>query len=452
MPRTVDLLIANGTILTLDQAMHIIPNGIVAIKGSKIVAVEESSQLSNHYIAHQTLDASGMIVIPGLINTHTHGGDVLFRGLVEDEALGPWLEKLMLAESNFLNRDTIYWGSMLAYIEMILAGITTAVDMFWDAERMAEAAKKLGFRLATGEVYIDSSAMDGIDIHDRASKACEFIQAYRNDELIIPCVAAHGVYTVSQPYLQEAGEIAKENDVLFVTHASETVGEVQNSLRDFGLTPIRHLDRLGVLGQRTILAHCVHLQDDEFDLLSERGVVVSHCPVSNLKLASGIANIGKMLQAGVKVTLGTDGAVSGNDLNIWMTLRLTTILQKAMCNDPSLLPAEQVLSMATREAAAGLGMGDRLGSIEPGKLADIVLVRTNRPHAIPSYNPYSSLIYSIGREDVKTVLINGKIVVYQGQVVTIEEQEVIHQVERIARQIGQFMKTDLSNKYQVQKN
>jgi len=438
-PVPVDFLIKHGTILTMDAAMNVVPDGAIAISGSRIAATGETRALESQFQPRQTLDATGMLVMPGLINTHTHSGDTLFRGLVEDLALESWLEKLWVAEARFLNPETVAWGARLAYIEMVRSGITTALDMFWFPDTLAEAAKAVGFRLATGCVYFDSPMTDGIAPEDRGPRTRQFLTKYAADELIIPCVQPHAVYTVSPQYLRQAGELAQEFGVLFTTHASETETEVRNCLRDYGCTPIKHLDRLGALTPRTVLAHCVHLADDEFDLLSQRGVSVAHCPVSNMKLASGIANVGQMLRSGVNVTLGTDGPVSGNDLNLWYTMRLAAIVHKTANKDPYLMPTRQVVSMVTIHSAQALGIGDRTGSLEAGKLADIILVKTGRAHSTPAFDPFSLLVYSLGREDVDTVLINGRLVMRHRELVTIDENEVLETVNRLGAQIGEFV-------------
>jgi 5-methylthioadenosine/S-adenosylhomocysteine deaminase len=434
-PSAIDVLIIHGLILTMNNSMQVIPDGAVAINGSEIIQVGESQTLLSLYHPRETIDASGMLVIPGLINTHTHSGDTLFRGLVEDLVLEDWLKKLWLAEEKFLNPDTIHWAARLAYIEMVHSGITCAVDMFWFPRILAVAARAVGFRLVTGLTYFDSSATDGIRVEQRRIHTREFLEEYHQDDLIIPCVQAHSVYTVSPQYLQEASKLAQEFNTVFHVHASETEAEVQNCLQTYGLTPIQHLDRLEALTSNTLLAHCVHLENDEFDLLAQRGATISHCPVSNLKLASGIANVSRMLRAGVKVTLGTDGPVSGNDLNLWYTMRLAALLQKAIQCDASLLPSSQVVSMATREAARALGLDSRIGSLEAGKLADITLLRMGKAHTTPCFDPYTLLVYNLGRDDVDTVLIHGRVVLKEGKLVSMDEDEVLDAVNRLRLQI-----------------
>ncbi len=438
IPIHVDFLITHGTILTQDAAMTIVTDGAIAIAGSQIVALGASSDLEMRFQPRQVLDASGMLVLPGLINTHTHSGDTLFRGLVEDLPLESWLQKLWVVESHFLNPETVGWGARLAYIEMVRSGITTALDMFWFPNALVEAAKAVGLRLATGCVYFDSPMTDGIAPEERSPGTRRFLEEHANDETIIPCVQPHAVYTVSPRYMQQAGELAQEFGAIFATHASETEAEVRNCLRDYHLTPIKHLDHLGLLTPRTVLAHCVHLADDEFELLSQRGVSVAHCPVSNMKLASGIADVGRMMQSKVNVTLGTDGPVSGNDLNLWITMRLAAIIHKTINNDPYLMPTRQIVDMVTRQAARALGIEERAGSLETGKLADIILLKTGEAHTTPAFDPYSLLVYSLGREDVDTVFIHGRLVMRHREMLTIDEKEVLAAVNRLGAEIGEF--------------
>lgn len=438
MTEPVDLLILHALIVTMDAQGTILEDGALAVRGDSITAVGPSAQLAG-LPAGETIDAAGALVMPGLINAHTHSADSLFRGLVEDLPLEPWLQKLWKAEAAFVRRDTVFWGAALAYLEMLRGGITTAVDMFWFPEAMAEAGKACGLRLVTGPVYFDSAGPGGLTSNDTDALARAFLEQYRADPLIIPALQPHATYTVSPDFLARVGALAREYGVFFHTHASETAYEVQSVRERYGLTPVKHLDRLGLLDRRTILAHCVHLEEDEFDLLREREVTAVHCPLSNTKVASGIAPVAQMLSRGVKVALGTDGPVSGNDLNHWLTMRLAAVLQKVTCRDTAVLGARQVVELATCGAAAALGLQERIGSLEPGKRADLLLVDRRTVHAVPSYDPYALIVYALGREDVRTVLVNGRVVVRDRQIQTIDEQETLARVEEIARQVSAFM-------------
>lgn len=435
---SVDKLILHGTILTLDSDRRMIEDGAIAIRGARITAVGSTSQLQKQYRAEQTLDVAGMYVIPGLINTHTHGGDVLFRGLVEDLSLETWLSRLWKLEKEFVTPETVYLGALLSYIEMVKEGITAAVDMYWHPEAMVKAASILGFRLITGPVFFDPDFMAGITLEDQLVIADEFIERFREDPLITPCLQPHSVYTVLARSLSQIGELARHHDCLLTTHASETKKEVEDCLRECGRSPIKQLDGLGLLSPKTLLAHCVHLGDEDFKILADKNTVISHCPLSNLKLASGIADIDTMLKHGIKVTLGTDGPVSGNDLNPWLTMRLAALMQKTLHSDPTLLDAPQVIEMMTITAAKGLSLEKKIGSLEAGKRADIVVIDNDEIHAIPSYNPYASLVYSIGREDVNTVIINGRIILQNRKLLTVDEDSVKEKVKELSFRIKTF--------------
>jgi 5-methylthioadenosine/S-adenosylhomocysteine deaminase len=374
--------------------------------------------------------------MPGLINAHTHAADALFRGLVDDLALEPWLERLWVAERKFLRPDTVRLGAQLAQAEMIRSGTTTALDMFWFPEVSAQVARQMGFRLMTGPVYFDLAEPDNIPVEQRTARGREFLQEYQRDSLIVPCVTPHSTYTVSPRYLKEAQALADEFSVLLTTHVSETVTEVTTVNQRYGQSPPRHLDALGMLTPRTILAHCVHIPDDEINLLAERQTAVAHCPMSNLKLGSGVAPLPKMHQSGVQTTLGTDGPVSSNDLDMWAAMRLVAVLHKGVQQNPTLLSAQEVVKLVTCDAANALGLGNKIGSLVPGKQADIILVDLNRPHLIPRYDVYSHLVYTVGRDDVATVLIQGQTVLDNRQLTSVDEASIIQAVQELAQKIA----------------
>lgn len=435
----VDTLIIHGQVVTMDHQDTIFDDGALAVLGDRIVALGKTEEITKKYISENVIDAKDLLVMPGLINAHTHSADSLFRGLVEDLPLEPWLERLWKPEAKFSTAENVFWGAKIAYLEMIRSGITTALDMFWFPEALIEAATQIGFRLVTGPIFLETISTDGIPAERRIELAVSFLERYRGHDLITLCLQPHGVYTVPPRRLEQILDLAQRTNVLIHTHASETEAEVRNSLNEFGATPVRHLDRLGLLTPRTVLAHCVHLKEDEFDLLSSRGTSVAHCPISNLKLASGIAPVCSMLQSGVNVAFGTDGPVSGNDLNPWITMRVGAILQKNHQKDPRVMPAKEVVSMFTRKAARALCLDEQIGSLEPGKKADILLIHLNQPHSLPAFDPYTLLVYSIGRDDVDTVLINGKVVMRQRRFVYDGVDEVLERIRRLNREIQEFM-------------
>jgi 5-methylthioadenosine/S-adenosylhomocysteine deaminase len=434
----IDKLIVHGLIVTVDDDEKLIEDGAIAISGTDIVAIGPFRELSPQYRAAEVIDAADHIVMPGLINAHAHNGMTLFRGLVDDMPFEPWLEVMLKAENRFVRPDTVKLGARLAYAEMIRGGTTMSMDLFWHPAASAQGAREAGFRLMNGPIFIDfDEAPDRIPVDQRIERGREFLEEYRDDPLIEPCVFPQSTYTVAPENLKKTRALADEFGVIWGTHVSETATEVSTVTDRYGRTPPRHLDHLGLLSDRTVLAHCVHLSDEEVDLLAERGAVAVHCPLSNLKLASGIAPLPRMRQAGVRVTLGTDGAASGNDLDMWLAMRLAAVVHRGVHGDPTFLPAPEVVKMVTSDAARALGLGDRVGSLEVGKRADIILIDLNRPHLVPLYDVTSHLVYAVGRDDVSTVLINGQVVMRNRQLLTIDNAATIAEVRAMGQQIAE---------------
>jgi 5-methylthioadenosine/S-adenosylhomocysteine deaminase len=342
------------------------------------------------------------------------------------------------AARQVIRRNTIGLAASLAFAEMISSGTTTAVDMYYFPEELAEAAVAAGFRLVTGPVFVASPGPDQVAPAERLAHGREFMQAYRDHPLILPCVMPHSPYDCPPEILASAWQLAGEYDALLSTHAAETHGEVAHVQKQHGATPVELLDRLGMLAPRTILAHCVHLTPAEIALLAKRQATVAHCPLSNVKLGDGIAPVAEYQRAGVRVTLGTDGPASSNDLNLWGIMRLAAVLQRGKHEDPSLTPARSIVRAATCEAARALGLGERLGSLEAGKLADFILLDRNRAHMAPMYDPYSHLVYAAGRDDVVTVVINGKIVLRDRRLTTLDEDQLVADVRAVTRTIGAY--------------
>ncbi len=430
-------LITDGLVVTMDDAGTIHENGAVAIRDSAIVAVGSTVDVTAQFETDdaEVIDARGHLVLPGLINTHSHAADTLFRGFVDDLPLEPWLERLWSVESRFVRAETVRAAARLAFVEMIRGGITTALDMFFFANASTESARHVGFRLATGPTFFERKVVGTPSAKDSLARCREFLEQYRRDPLIIPCVLAHSTYTVSPELLKECRALVEEFDVPFHTHVSETAAEVATVKEMHGTTPPRHLDSLGLVTAQSVFAHCVHLSQDEIDLFADRGATVAHCPLSNLKLGSGVAPIPSMTKAAVRVTLGTDGPVSGNDLDMWLAMRLTGVLHKGVNHDAAALPAAQVVRFATTDAAAALGLGDKIGSLEAGKRADVILIDLERPHLTPMYDVYSHLVYAVGRDDVRTVIINGRTIFREGRFTELDEAAVMAEVEEIAGEI-----------------
>lgn len=434
--RQADILILRGLVVTMDSQWRVLEDGALAIVGMNIVAVGSSTDLAAQYDASETIDATGHIVMPGLVNAHTHAPAVLFRGLLEDLTLEPWLEQSWLVEKRILNPDSIRLGAQLAHSEMIQGGTTTALDMYWFPEVSVKVAKEIGFRLVTGPAYLETpDPPDNVPDAERTARGREFLQQYCSDPLVTPCVQPHSTYTVSPRYLREARELADEFQVLMNTHASESKTEVKIIQQNYGTTPPRHLEANGFFTGRTVLAHCVQLDQTDIELLAARPTAAAHCPISNLKIGAGIAPVSKMLSAGMRVVVGTDGAQSSNDLDMWKAMRMSALLQKGINYDATLMPARQVVRMATSGSAEALGLADKIGALEAGKRADVILVELKQPHSQPFYDAYSHLVYSAGREDVTTVLINGRKVMQGRHLLTIDQAETIDRVNALSRRI-----------------
>lgn len=429
MGEAVDILVVGGEVLTQNAARERIKDGAVAIRESKIIAVGSRNDLMARFEAKEVVDASGKVVLPGLVNAHTHAAMTLFRGIADDIPLEPWLQKIWPLEKKYADAPNVALGSELAFAEMVRGGTTTAADMYWHYQAAAQAAKKVGFRLFTGIGAIDVLDNESKDSLERRTR--EFLEEYKKDELIRPCVQVHATYTVSRETLLLVKRIVEEYGAVFVTHASETRVEVEDVTQKTGKTPIHYLEELGLLGRRTLLAHGVHLTDEEIRLLAERKVSIAHCPSSNLKLGSGIARVADLLAAGVNMAIGTDGSASNNDLDMFEEMHLTALVQKGMKNDPTVLPAEQVLYMATMGGAIALNMDDEIGSLEAGKRADLILVGFEGLHVTPMYDAVSHLVFATKSADVEAVMINGRWVMRDQTLLTMDEAQLKADTRRL---------------------
>lgn len=404
-----DFIVTNATIVTCNAAHDVITNGAIHIEDGKLAAIGTANDLAPLADAGRPMiDANGKILMPGLINAHCHAGDSLFRGLVEDLPLEDWLQLVWKAEGATLSEKNCLTGAKLGLAELLLSGVTSVVDMFWHPEQTFAAADMLGMRLVSGGIFFGMKGMDGKEPSVRAKDAQRMFKDYGGSDKHILGTYPHGTYTCDPETIREAFAIAREHDGVFSTHAAETRAEQKIVTDRYGLSIIRHLHALEALDPRTLLAHCVHIDDEEIDLLAETGTHVAHNPLSNLKLGSGFAPVPKMLAAGVNIALGTDGAISGNDLDMWLAMRLAATLHKAVHEDATLISTADALHMATLNGAKALRADDRLGSIEVGKQADFILVETNAPHAIPMFSPINHLVFSAGRGDVRDVFVAGR--------------------------------------------
>lgn len=421
-----DLVVRADYVVTCDDAMTVIDNGAVALRDGCIAAVGPAATVPAE--GAELMDAKGRILMPGLINMHCHAGDSLFRGLIENLPLEPWLQTVWKAERTILNPATCRLGSELGLAELLLSGVTTVMDMFWFPEETVRAAKALGVRVATGGIFFDPPGMDGHLADRRLADATAFFDFVEDDPFVFPGCLPHGTYTVSPEHLQSAARLSRSRGGFWCTHAAETAAEQATVSERYGRRVIAHLADLDLLGPDVMLAHCVHLDAAEIGLLAVSGTHVVHNPLSNLKLASGFAPVPSLLAAGVNVTLGTDGAISGNDLDMWLAMRLAATLHKATTGNAAAVTTSEALAMATRNGARALGADDRLGSIEVGKQADFILVDVNRLHAVPLFDPITHLVYSAGRGDVTDVFVAGRRVVETGRLVTADVESLIRAV------------------------
>ena len=431
-----DILIKDALIVTCDGSHSIIENGVMAVSQGKITALEQSdTRAAENLNAKKIVSANGNIVMPGLINMHCHAADSLFRGLVENLPLEEWLGRVWIAEKAILTPETTYLGSVLGLAENLLSGSTTVMDMFWYPDETVKAAKDLGMRVSTGGIFFDLPGIGGRSQQDYISEADNFYQNHSSDDSVIPAILPHGSYTVSPQNLSEAKSIADQYGILFCTHAAETQAEQNDIKARYDNSVIRHLDKYKLLGETSVLAHCVHLDDTEISLLAQSKTNVVLNPMSNLKLGSGIAPVKAMHRAGINLTIGTDGAISGNDLDMWLAMRLTCGLAKGLNMEADALTAEQVLHMATISGAKALGKSDSLGSLEIGKKADFILVDINNSHSIPLFDPITHLVFGAGRSDVTDVFVSGKHVVENKKISGLDIEKIHAEVRQLAPSI-----------------
>lgn len=431
-----DLVINNATVVTCDAGGTVIDRGGVAVAGGRIVALGTAEQLAA-VAAHalNVVDGSGHILMPGIVNTHCHAADSLFRGLVENLPLEPWLQTVWKAEGAILNAQTSRLGSVLGFAELLLSGVTTVMDMFWYPFETVAAARQVGLRVSTGGIFFDPAGVTSLSIEERVAEAERFFEAFGGAEDVFAAAMPHGAYTVSPDNLKAAWKVAHQCGGLFCTHCAETRAEQQDVATRYGRSVVRHLAHLGCLDRRTVLAHCVHLDDEELDIIAGTGAHVAHNPMSNMKLASGFARVPEMLDRGINVSLGTDGALSGNDLDMWLALRLAATIHKGFTGRADLISTRQALDMLTTNGAKALGAADRIGSLEPGKFADMVLIDIKRPHAVPLFNPLTHLVYSAGKSDVRHVFLAGEQVVRDGQLTRLSLDDTLAAVEDLVPSI-----------------
>ena len=433
----IDVLIHNGTLVTVDDRMRVIGKGWIGIQGGVIRAIEAGSPGMPPPDARLTIDAAGGIVMPGLVNTHTHLPMSLFRGLADDLPLMTWLnDHIFPAETRFLQPETVRWGTLLACAEMLLSGTTCCCGGYFLEDAVARAVAEAGLRSVLAQGVIDFPAPGIPDPAHNISHAREYAQRWKGrSHLITPSIFCHAPYTCGDDTLKAAKAAAEDLGLILQVHVAETRFERDQSIKEKGLSPVAHLDRLGILDQRTLMAHCVWIDEADIDIIANRGCTVSHCPESNMKLASGIAPVTGMRAAGITVSLGTDGCASNNNLDMFGEMGTAAKLHKVATGDPTTLNAASVLKMATIDGARTIGLADRIGTLEIGKQADIIVLDTQAPHLTPMYHPDSHIVYSAGGADVRHVLVAGRQVVENRQLLTLNVREIMDRVNAIAQDI-----------------
>jgi 5-methylthioadenosine/S-adenosylhomocysteine deaminase len=432
-----DLVIHNGTIVTVNPEFEIIENGIICIKKDKITRVAAVADDRPPPQAKEIIDAGGGIIMPGLVNTHTHLPMTLFRGLADDLPLDTWLnETIFPAESTHINSESVRWGTLLACAEMIISGTTTCCDGYFLEGDVALAVNDFGMRAVLGQGVIDYPAPGVPDPAANVETAKAYVEEWKDiSSKIMPSIFCHTPYTCSEETLTKAKSVSQELGALFQIHAAETKDERNRFLSEYQMTPIKYLDKLGILDQNTLLVHCIWLNKADIEIIAARQSKVSHNPESNMKLASGISPLSRLVNYGIPIGLGTDGCASNNNLDLFQEMDMAAKLHKASTLDPTVMDAGTVLKMATIDAARAIGLDDVIGSLETGKQADIVIIDTNQPHLVPMYHPESHIVYAAKGSDVSDVMVAGKILVRDGKLLTIDLDEIIDRVNEIASNI-----------------
>ena len=424
--RAVSLIVTGGTVVTVDGTSRVLAPGALAIDGRDIVGVDTPGAIAQRFSSTDTIDASGQVVLPGLINTHTHAPMVLYRGLADDLALMEWLQKYIFpAEAKTVTPEFVRAGTRLAALEMIQSGTTAYADMYYYEEEIARATKEAGIRGVLGQTIIQFPVPDARTPADGIARATEFIRQWRNDELIVPAIAPHSMYTLDAATLKTIRATADREKAPVIIHLAETRDEVKVAHDKYKTTPTRFLESIGFWGPRTLAAHGVHVTPADIRILARRHVGVSHNPESNMKLASGTSPVPDMQTAGVTVGLGTDGAASNNDLDMFEAMRQAAFLHKLQRNDPRALPATTALRMATLDGARAIGMDNELGSLEAGKRADVIVVSMRGARQTPMYDPVSHLVYVSRGDDVRTTIVNGRVLMRDRRVLTLDEKAVL---------------------------
>ena len=439
-----DLLITGGTIVTMDGDRRILGNGYVVVQDDTIVMIGSGHPFvgKGTLVAKQTIDAKGKLILPGFINGHTHVAMTLLRGLHDDVTLDDWLRKYIFpAEAKNVTEDFVRWGTRLAAAEQIRSGVTTFADMYYFEDAVAEETKAAGMRGVLGETFLDFPAPDNKTDAAMLEYTEKFLKRWQNDPLIHAAAAPHSIYTCSQKTLQDSAALARKYHAPILIHLAEMKKELDDSLKQNGLTPVQYVEKLGILGPDVVAAHCIFVDEKDRKILSDRQVGCVHNPSSNMMLASGVAPVIEERAAGIAVGLGTDGpAGSNNDLDLMEEMDLAAKLQKITKMDPRALGAKSVVEMATIEGAKALHMEKQIGSLEVGKKADIILISLDEPNAVPMYDIYAQLAYALKSSDVETVVIGGRIVMRDKKLLTLNEPAILAKAREYGRKVEASLK------------
>lgn len=430
-----DLILENGLVLTLDDEGRRFEPGAMAILDGLIAAVGPVETVRAAFHAPKVLDCTGCVVMPGLVNAHTHAAMALFRGIADDLPLMEWLNEHIFPAERKIDAEWVKLGTTLACAEMILSGTTTFCDMYLFTHKVAEAVREAGMRALVGEVLYDFPSPNYGPVEQALPFTESLIREWEGDPLVRIAVEPHALYTCSPDLLRGCRDMAHRYGVPLITHLSETETEVAEILSRHGRRPVRHLEELGLLGPSLIADHCVVLDEDDMDLLARRGVQVVHNPESNMKLASGIAPVPKLLDLGINVALGTDGCASNNNLDLFEEMDSCAKLHKVATLDPTAIPAETALRMATRNGAAALGLSGKIGELAPGRLADCIVVDFSSPHLVPVFEPVSHLVYAVRGSDVRDSVIGGRLVMEKRRLLTIDIEEVMDRARVFAKSV-----------------
>ena len=440
-PRSISLVVTGGTVITQNASRQVLAPGAVAIDGTEIVDVDTPQAIAARYRAAESIDASSQIVLPGLVNTHTHAPMVMYRGLADDLALMDWLQKYIFpAEARTVSPEMVRVGTRLAALEMIESGTTTYADMYYFEEEIARTTREAGLRGILGQTIIQFPVADAATPAEGLKRAEAFIKAFKGDTLITPAVAPHAMYTLDAGTLKASAELGRRYQVPVIIHLAETADEAKIARDQHRMSPTAYLESLGFWGPRTLAAHGVWVDDADIAILKRRQVGISHNPESNMKLASGTAPVAKYLAAGIRLGLGTDGAASNNDLDMFEAMRQAGFLAKHASGDPTALPAQAALDLATIGGARALGMETEIGSLERTKKADVILVATGRARQTPLYDPVSHLVYVTRGDDVRTTIVNGKVLMKDGVLRTLDRASVIRDANALAQKVRAAVK------------